>query len=376
MPILGLMSTPGCATVAPTCASSVISERFTAGGRRGGVPADDRATSAIPELCSEHFARDRRCVPSRGPGRGAVFVSTPNVLTLAPAVRCARTIHGMYEYRAEEFPGAVPSAFRDRGDVRAVPRAQAARARARAAAGLGRGAPAPGPDAALLRLVHPRDRRLRFPHSARPEHRARRRARIFLSRCAGRERGPRSRRAGDRPAHAHALRRGLRHVAVRRGVAVGGDAGSYLPLLDLLDLGRPWPLSLTPVLCDQLEAAGAGALRAVCRGVRCRTRSGCGRTAGGRTCRSCARGGARMGRLRRRGGGPGASRRGPARLVSRHAQWTSAATHAVLPLLATDAGVRLQVDGGVAAHRRRSAMAGAAASGCRSAPTPRGSTEP
>ena len=48
-------------------------------------------------------------------------------------------------------------------------------------------------------------------------------ARWTSSRCAGRERPPRRRRAGDRPAHAHALRRGLRHVAVRRGVAVGGD---------------------------------------------------------------------------------------------------------------------------------------------------------
>ncbi len=33
--------------------------------------------------------------------------------------------------------------------------------------------------------------------------------------------------------------------------------------------------------------------------------------------------------------------------------WTSAATHAVLPLLATEAGVRLQVASGVASHRRR-----------------------
>ena len=38
---------------------------------------------------------------------------------------------------------------------------------------------------------------------------------------------------------------------------------------------------------------------------------------------------------------------------SPHAQWTSSATHAVLPLLATDAGVRLQVQTGVAAHRER-----------------------
>ena len=36
-----------------------------------------------------------------------------------------------------------------------------------------------------------------------------------------------------------------------------------------------------------------------------------------------------------------------------HAAWTSAATHAVLPLLATDAGVRLQVETGIASHRRR-----------------------
>src|ERR1700682_5053567 len=32
--------------------------------------------------------------------------------------------------------------------------------------------------------------------------------------------------------------------------------GSYLPLLDLLDAGAPLTLSLTPVLCDQLEAPG------------------------------------------------------------------------------------------------------------------------
>src|SRR6185436_5234819 len=36
-----------------------------------------------------------------------------------------------------------------------------------------------------------------------------------------------------------------------------------------------------------------------------------------------------------------------------HAAWTSAATHAILPLLATDAAVRLQVRTGIAAHRAR-----------------------
>ncbi len=36
-----------------------------------------------------------------------------------------------------------------------------------------------------------------------------------------------------------------------------------------------------------------------------------------------------------------------------YAQWTSSATHAVLPLLASDAGVRAQVHAGVRSHRRR-----------------------
>jgi 1,4-alpha-glucan branching enzyme len=36
-----------------------------------------------------------------------------------------------------------------------------------------------------------------------------------------------------------------------------------------------------------------------------------------------------------------------------HAGWTSSATHAVLPLLATDDGVALQVETGIASHRRR-----------------------
>ncbi|MGH2833246.1 MAG: 1,4-alpha-glucan branching protein domain-containing protein, partial [Solirubrobacteraceae bacterium] len=36
-----------------------------------------------------------------------------------------------------------------------------------------------------------------------------------------------------------------------------------------------------------------------------------------------------------------------------HAQWTSSATHAVLPLLASDAGIRAQVKVGIQAHRAR-----------------------
>ncbi len=39
--------------------------------------------------------------------------------------------------------------------------------------------------------------------------------------------------------------------------------------------------------------------------------------------------------------------------LGRHAQWTSAATHAILPLLATDAGIALQLQTGIESHRRR-----------------------
>ena len=45
--------------------------------------------------------------------------------------------------------------------------------------------------------------------------------------------------------------------------------GSYLPLLELLDDGAPLSLSLTPVLCDQLEVPAVGErLREFVRGVR------------------------------------------------------------------------------------------------------------
>jgi 1,4-alpha-glucan branching enzyme len=134
-------------------------------------------------------------------------------------------------------------------------------------------------------------------------------------------------------------------------------AGSYLPLLELLDRGAPLTLSLTPVLCDQLETPGlAQRFEAFVNDVRAGThrRDAEGLRAAGHE--SLAR------ELERAWGdyaGAVESLRGRgsdllASLIA-HAQWTSAATHAVLPLLATDAGVLLQVRSGVAAHRRRSA---------------------
>ena len=108
-------------------------------------------------------------------------------------------------------------------------------------------------------------------------------------------------------------------------------ATSYLPLLDVLRTGAPVTLSLTPVLCDQLEAPGAlDRCRDFLRDVRPASHA-------------LDIEAADLERL-------------PEDLLAAlapFAAWTSSATHAVLPLLATDAGVRLQVRTGVESHRAR-----------------------
>jgi 1,4-alpha-glucan branching enzyme len=132
-------------------------------------------------------------------------------------------------------------------------------------------------------------------------------------------------------------------------------AGSYLPLLELLDEGAPLTLSLTPVLCDQLEAPGVGErFEAFVDEVRRHThaediaglREGGHETLASELERSWGEYEGVLGRFRERGGDLLGA-------LGRHAQWTSSATHAVLPLLATDAGVRAQVQSGVDSHRRR-----------------------
>jgi 1,4-alpha-glucan branching enzyme len=133
----------------------------------------------------------------------------------------------------------------------------------------------------------------------------------------------------------------------------------YAPLLALLDErgGAPLTLSVTPVLADQLLAPGVHErLLAFLRELRVTTHAldaeGC-RAAGKPELAD---------EVQRAGGdyaraadalealGPG----GLAAGLARHAAWTSTATHAVLPLVATDAGVRLQLRAGIAAHRARS----------------------
>jgi 1,4-alpha-glucan branching enzyme len=128
-------------------------------------------------------------------------------------------------------------------------------------------------------------------------------------------------------------------------------ATSYLPLLDVLDAhpGRV-TLSLTPVLCDQLEAPGALArCLAFLRDVRAESHRRDVAAAEPDVAavleRSAAAYAAAAEALERR--------RDLLAALAPHATWTSAATHAVLPLLATADGARLQLRVGAASHRRR-----------------------
>jgi 1,4-alpha-glucan branching enzyme len=127
-------------------------------------------------------------------------------------------------------------------------------------------------------------------------------------------------------------------------------ATSYLPLLDLLDEapGRV-TLSLTPVLADQLEAPAAlERALAFLREVRPASHAldlADHPEVAPQLERSQAAYAAAADALERRGDLIAA--------FAPHVSWTSAATHAVLPLLATDAGVRLQVETGVQAFRAR-----------------------
>jgi 1,4-alpha-glucan branching enzyme len=149
-------------------------------------------------------------------------------------------------------------------------------------------------------------------------------------------------------------------------------AGCYLPLLDLLDSGVPLTLSLTPVLCDQLEAPGiaerfgafVGEVRRYthdedAQGLRAGGHEGLAREVE----RSWGDYERALERLDRCGGNLLGA-------LAPYAQWTSSATHAVLPLLATDAGVRAQVQTGVEAHRMRFSGDGGLVKTGRSGPVP------
>jgi 1,4-alpha-glucan branching enzyme len=127
-------------------------------------------------------------------------------------------------------------------------------------------------------------------------------------------------------------------------------ATSYLPLLDVLD-AHPGQvtLSMTPVLADQLEAPGAlERCLTFLREVRPKSHAldlAAYPEVAVQLAYSAARYESAAEALERRGD--------LIEAFKPHVTWTSAATHAVLPLLATDAGVRLQLETGIASHRRR-----------------------
>ncbi len=139
-------------------------------------------------------------------------------------------------------------------------------------------------------------------------------------------------------------------------------ATSYLPLLDVLDEhpGRV-TLSLTPVLCDQLEAPGAlDRCLAFLREVRPESHrldieaatDPAVTTALERSADQYAAAADALERRTQPTSSAGTSG-GLIAAFAPHAGWTSAATHAVLPLIATSTGVRLQLLTGVRSHRER-----------------------
>jgi 1,4-alpha-glucan branching enzyme len=132
----------------------------------------------------------------------------------------------------------------------------------------------------------------------------------------------------------------------------------YLPLLDLID-GAPITLGVTPVLCDQLETLPGEAgerLLSFLREVRApiHVEDAAGLDHGGE--RELA---AEVRRAAEDYAGAERKLSGGRDLCARIAGlegvelWTSAATHALLPLLATDPGLALQVGTGIASHERR-----------------------
>lgn len=134
-------------------------------------------------------------------------------------------------------------------------------------------------------------------------------------------------------------------------------ATSYAPLVALLDrhpAGAAVTLSTTPVLIDQLQAPAAGdRARAFLDAVRedVYAREIAGFTEHGFPEQADAlRDQLQWYRDARNALGDAGDL---AAGLLRHARWTSSATHAVLPLLASPAGVRAQVVGGIGSHRRR-----------------------
>jgi 1,4-alpha-glucan branching enzyme len=138
-------------------------------------------------------------------------------------------------------------------------------------------------------------------------------------------------------------------------------AGVYLPLLRALR-EAPVTLGLTPVLCDQLEAMQGEAgdrflsfLDTVRAEIHAEDASGLDDAGSPELAVEVRRAAGDYSSAAYTFDRIGRDILGELRELANQGLelWTGAATHAVLPLVATDAGMRLQVAGGVASHERR-----------------------
>ncbi len=281
---------------------------------------------------------------------GVAYVSTPNLLTLAPpgAEKSDNPWH-LREYRAEEFRALCEAHFA-RVELLGLFHARKLRAH-ELAIRLGwdsvhkrlgltkrfydRFTPAIAASDFALREGEPRrgaglPRRLPClsPRSA-----------TWRSSCT--PTCPTSRASGPTPSG----RSGCSTRSIR----------SYLPVLEV---ARDLTMTVTPVLADQLEDAGRAAAaarvpgRVADRRRRGRSARGAAPSAGRPAKRSWPATGGHWSCSTR----PAAIRSQPFRGAAaegRVALAASSATHAVLPLLATRAGLRLQLDAGIRSHRRR-----------------------
>ena len=286
-----------------------------------------------------------------GPG-GVAYVSTPNVLTLAPAghERSGNPWH-VREYRPEEFRALCERHF-DRVDLLGLFHARKLRLHQLAIERAGWDAihARLRDHQAVLRPLHARHLRARLPPAPRPA----RAARSTCSPCCGHDAAP--------GALAIVLHTHMPYVEGFGTWPFGEEwlwealATCYLPLLDMLDAApERVTLSVTPVLGDQLEAPGA---LARCAAFLRELRPESHRrdiAAAPRPRRAAAL--EYSAAAYERAADALAPRRPAARLARARA-WTSAATHAVLPLLATSGGVGLQLATGIAAHRAASASWG------------------
>src|SRR4051812_14178540 len=136
-------------------------------------------------------------------------------------------------------------------------------------------------------------------------------------------------------------------------------AGVYLPMLRTLR-EAPITLGLTPVLCDQLEAMRGEAgerflsfLDTVRAEIHAEDSSGLDDAGSPELAVEVRRAAGDYSGAAYTFERIGRDVLGELRELRGLSLWTGAATHAVLPLVATDAGLHLQVAGGVASHERR-----------------------